>query len=50
MQQLPGAFPIAMRAAATLDQQMLSARRSGRSPFWERSSRAPPDPEDSPGE
>jgi hypothetical protein len=53
MQHLLGAFPHSglLRAPATLD-QMKRARSSelGRSPFWERSSRALPDPECCPGE
>ena len=51
MQHLLGAFPHSslLRASATLD-QMKIARSSGlgRSPFWERSSRALPDPETCP--
>ena len=39
-----------LRALATLDHQMHPARRYGRSPFWERPSRALPDPEEMPGE
>jgi len=38
------------RASATLDQNALRSPELGRSPFWERPSRALPDPEESPDE
>ena len=42
----PGLFPLGLRASATLDQMKTAhSPELGRSPFWERSSRAMPDPE-----
>jgi hypothetical protein len=46
----PPAGQAVLRASAALDQMRVRSPELGRSPFWGRSSRAPPDPEDSPDE